>query len=870
MEASRRKFLQTGLTGAGLAWANTALPAALGAKGKPIDFCVALCNHWSYIGIGWQLGIESNVLSLVDAMEMADRPPYVKSCMNLDARAYELVAEKFPEVTQRLKKYLAEGKVELIGGTYGQPMGTTISGESNIRQIVVGRETIRKALDYDVLTFLEEEEFSHPQVPQMVADAGFRYAGLAQLDTWGRAGCPILNCNALRWKGIDGTAVLAIPRNPLFGFASDMQKLVASQDFQTLAKLGMPLIFTWQEFGWESPETPAYLRAPIRYLKIAEKARVEFVTLQQYLEKYGAGKVQTIYLPMDAWNKSLTWGLGGDQIRILDRKVEGLLLAAERFDAIAALLGGTSQSERLDQAWKDLMTAQSHDVGLCEYSRWQGFPSGRMAPLDRLEDFHNFTWGAIGYNHLDAAQKQGQQVLAAALTTLAAKIDSASVGKDHQAVTVLNSNGWQRSATAQTGRLYPIPPGTKQIVLRDRQGRVLPSQLVKVEKDRHGNLIVADVLFPAKAVPSLGYDTYSLEYARQEEPIATDLRVDESSLVLENEHLRLALDATTGGILSLIDKHTGAESLKTGQGPYPVFRGRPNRSMPDRGNAPENYDSTKSKATLTWIERGPLRATLRAEHRWQHLTFETRISLTAGSPQVDVLTRLLAFVPPKVDKSAPDIVEGYWLSFRPAFEPVSVLRDFPFGVEATKNKAFHALTFADLLGPQNGLLLLHAGTQWFRREADDAFSNLLMREWESHFNKEFGWPIYSEYRHALRPHANHLSNAQRLQAAADFCQPLWVSLDKPSSGELPPSKSFLEVKPGSVQLTAFRKKTGGGLELRCVEVEGRKADATVTMNLSVSKAVATDLLGRPLAPATSGSALQFTADPWKIRTFEVT
>ncbi|MBN2581340.1 MAG: hypothetical protein JXB10_20330 [Pirellulales bacterium] len=54
--------------------------------------CVAVCNHWSYIGIGWQLGIESNVLSVTDAMEIFDRPPHAKTCINLDARAYELIA----------------------------------------------------------------------------------------------------------------------------------------------------------------------------------------------------------------------------------------------------------------------------------------------------------------------------------------------------------------------------------------------------------------------------------------------------------------------------------------------------------------------------------------------------------------------------------------------------------------------------------------------------------------------------------------------------------------------------------------------------------------------------------------------------------
>ena len=100
---TRRTLLGSSL----LASAATALAAPPTQNGEGV--CIALCNHWSYIGIGWQLGLESNVLSVVDAMEMADRPPGVKTCINLDARAYEFMAERFPEVTARLKTYLAQG-----------------------------------------------------------------------------------------------------------------------------------------------------------------------------------------------------------------------------------------------------------------------------------------------------------------------------------------------------------------------------------------------------------------------------------------------------------------------------------------------------------------------------------------------------------------------------------------------------------------------------------------------------------------------------------------------------------------------------------------------------------------------------------------
>ena len=160
--SSRRRFLKLSLAGG--VGGVVGLPllartAARGARGGA-RFCVTLCNHWSYIGIGWQLGIESCVLAVIDAMEMVDREPHVKTNLEMDARCYEFMAEKFPEVTTRLAKYLAAGKLELIGGSYSQPMGTTVGGESNIRQIVMGRETIRKALGYEVATMLHEEEFT--------------------------------------------------------------------------------------------------------------------------------------------------------------------------------------------------------------------------------------------------------------------------------------------------------------------------------------------------------------------------------------------------------------------------------------------------------------------------------------------------------------------------------------------------------------------------------------------------------------------------------------------------------------------------------------------------------------------------------------
>jgi len=864
---TRRDFLRAsaaGGAGALAAFPLLARPLAEAAK-SPSGVCLTICNHWSYIGIGWQLGIESCVLSATDAMEMADRPPHVKTCINLDARAYEFMAEKFPEVAERLKTHLAAGKVELIGGTYGQPMGTTISGESNIRQIVVGREVIRRALGYSMAMFLEEEEFTHPQIPQIAALAGFQYASLAQLDTWGRAGCPRLDVNTLRWQGIDGTAIPCVPKNALFGYAPDLKKLAASPEFQELTALGKPLIFAWEEFGWESPEKPAYLTAPERYRALEQ---VEFVTLKEYLDKYGAQGKESVYLPMDAWNKSLTWGLGGDQIRILDRKVDALLLAAELFDAIAAAHGYTSQTGALEKAWRDLLASQSHDVGLCEYSRWQG---DRMAPFDRIEDLHNFTWGALGYNHVDAARQQGQAVLDGALNYLGSRADTATnrPGESLAAV-VFNPHTWARTDLVSTGRIYPLPPKIRDVMVRDRTGRIVPSQLAKTDKDADGNLDMAEVTFLAKDVPAAGYDSFFLQFAAEAVPAApTALRFDESKLTLENEFVRVRLDPKTGGIAGLAAKAAGGEMLDPMKGVFPRFTGRPTQSLSTRPNPPAQFDSAESQAQIDWLARGPLWATVRAQHSWKYLKFETRITLAAGLPYVEVTVRVLAQVPPQADVNPPDIMEGYWLSFVPGFPVLKVMRDFPYGAEETKKPAFHALTYVDLLGRNQGLLVLHAGTQFFKKDEAGRISNLVMREWESHFTGEFGWPVYAEYRYGLWPHGT-LNNADRLHAAAAFARPLACVQRKPKPGDWPSSKGFMNGASHGLEVTAFRKKPGSGYELRAVETEGRSTRAEVAIDLPLKRAVRTDLLGNRTADAALRSGqLEISAEPWKILTFHL-
>jgi hypothetical protein len=200
----------------------------------------------------------------------------------------------------------------------------------------------------------------------------------------------------------------------------------------------------------------------------------------------------------------------------------------------------------------------------------------------------------------------------------------------------------------------------------------------------------------------------------------------------------------------------------------------------------------------------------------------------------------------------------------------SVVRDFPLGAEPTTRSFFHALTFADFVGDDRGLLVLHPGTQYFKRTPAGSVENLIMREWESFFTGEYGWPRYAEYRHVLVPHGAAFANSARFRAAAAFSHRLLARTGKPVRGEMDPRRGFLAVTPENVQLLAFRKKPGVGYELRVSEVEGRGAEAGVLPAFPFPQAAETDLVGRRTgAVQRRANAIRFAAEPWKVRTFEL-
>ena len=108
---------------------------------------------------------------------------------------------------------------------------------------------------------------------------------------------------------------------------------------------------------------------------------------------------------------------------------------------VAGLLG--LDEERigdLDEAWKHLLIAQSHDVSLCE--DWVGkSPAGKEWLSDPAvqafisatgtpeENRKVNTWGTLGFRHLEVGKKMARETLARALGSVSAAIDTATASR---------------------------------------------------------------------------------------------------------------------------------------------------------------------------------------------------------------------------------------------------------------------------------------------------------------------------------------------------------------------------------------------------------------------------------------------------------
>ena len=757
-------------------------------------------------------------------LDAACRRPDRPVVFEFDAQAYEDMARRAPVAIAKMRWALACGALEVVNGTYGQPLSQTISGECNLRHFFYGLRVTRRALGVDVRYYLSQEPLFFPQLPQILR--GFGYEGAVLRTHWSPFGTdPSRDAAFVRWRGPDGSEVLTAPRYTFM----DYPILGSEHAGATTGGLLGGDLHLWdgarlRAFAAEARahgiRAPLLARvadikppeSPLPNLEEMEKDGLRAVTLRQYFQlapRHGLPVVD--FRPADI-PASIPWGLGGDRLQQAGADAEGVLLAAERVDAVAwatAPPAGQTHARRrqrrLDGAWKRLLLSQHHDLHVCGPS---------------LSKLHNSSVAEAGRRLAAAAARSARRVAQEALADLASRVDTSQVGG--QGCIVFNPSPWRRREYLEIA----LGGGSQRLRLAGQGGADLPSQVVA-----HSGR--GTVLGSVVDLPPLGYRV--LDAVSGEAEGKTVGRRAGAASPFEAPFYRAEVDA--GGALRL--EAADGRRLVDAAGYLTVWRDG------------AWHDSREGRPRVRLLADGAVFRRFEVRGDIAGIPFREQVTLYRDLPRVDLRVEFDfgdgSLFGPQMADHRPD--EAYFVQDEKKL-CVNVetpfhraLYESPYLLDRTRGGRIIGLGFVGLGdGAGRGVALLNRGTRGHHFDGQRGLVRQVLAWAPEHWlyaGEDFMEPTQTRYTYmtgrgsyefALVPYE---SEWEVLRASWDYLLPvLWAPVEA-SKGRLPASVGFLSVGPEPVLLTALfasGRRTGGSdgaLYARLWNASGRRRRAVL-------------------------------------------
>ena len=487
---------------------------------------------------------QNNAFALVAAhLEMARREPVYKFVL-AEVDYLKPYFDAHPEDRAELLRFIAEGRVEVMGGTYNEPNTNLTGPETSIRNFVHGIGFQRDVLGAHPETAWQLDVFGHdPQFPGMAADAGLTSS------SWARG-------PHHQWGPMAGSG--------------DPRRMQFRSEFEWISPSGVGLLTHYMPAhyaaGWWMDSSTSLAEAEEATFKLFSELKSVALTRNVLLP------VGTDYTPPNTWvteihrdwNARYIWPrfvcavpsdffaavraeldergavpspqtrdmnpiYTGKDVSYIDTKqanraAEDAVLGAERFAVFAALLGGARYPEAaLAKSWVQLAWGAHHDA-------ITGSESDQVY-LDLLTGWRD-AW------ELGRAARTG-----------ALRVLSSAVAGAPRSVVVWNPLAHSRTDIVTVHLVEPVGPAAQVF---DATGAMLPTL---VEDGGH------TLMWRADGVGSLGWRSYRILEAGSEsagwEPA--------DGVSIGNEHLRVRVDPARGGaVASLVELASGRELIASG------------------------------------------------------------------------------------------------------------------------------------------------------------------------------------------------------------------------------------------------------------------------------------------------------------------
>lgn len=810
---------------------------------------VSAIGH-THIDIAWLWTVEQTrekvLRSFSTVLRLMEQYPDYKF-MSSQPILYQFVKEQEPEMYEKIKERIREGRWEVDGAMWLEADCNLTGGESLVRQIIKGHRFFLEEFGKESKSLWLPDVFGYSAaLPQILKKSGIPYFMTTKI-AWNQY--DQLPNDTFIWKGIDGSEVFAFMPTTTDYDKDQGLNISFSDTRNTTTYTGIVnpnmALGTFKRFqNRDLTEDTLMLfgfgdggGGPTKeMLESAERLKYGIPGIpkirQEFEQDYFDRTYEKIHdLPdMPTWDGELYFEYHRGTLTSMarnkrsNRKNEILYEQIETASCMAGIEKDEQLQNVLDKGWDILLINQFHDI----------VPGSSIKPVYEQTDKE--------YHEIEEAGKEELN-----------RVVSAAVGRlsmEKEGVVVMNTQGYERDD------LVVLDDGTEIPRLVDEDGRNVPAQ--KTADGRY--------LLYVSHIPPLGY-----KKLYETEELLEESTGKEWDYTFENPFIKVCFNEKME-ITSLYEKEAEKELIQDGR------CGNVLRTYEDRPMQWDNWDIDvfyqRKPYEADWysparvIENGEVRMVVEFECGFLDSTVTQQVCLYHQIPRIDFRT--------KADWKTHHVILK--THFPVDVNTTRASYEIQFGNverETTNNYSWDTAKFeacghkwADLSENSSGISLLNDCKYGYGIKKGDMSLTLIKSGTYPNEDADIG---EHEFTYSIYPHAGRWQEAKTVEMAYNLNVPMLAKRTGRQEGCGGEYESFLKCSQESCFVEVIKKaEDGNGVIVRMYENKNNRVRAQIQTAYPIAHVYECNLLEENEEELTAGkNCFETVFKPYEIKTFRL-
>lgn len=797
------------------------------------------CIGHTHIDVAWLWRLkhtrEKCARSFSTVLRLMERyPEYI--FLQTQPQLYEYVKNDYPELYEAIKQKVKDGKWEVDGGMWLEADCNIPSGESLVRQILVGSRFIKEEFNKDVEYLWLPDVFGYSwALPQILKKSGIDMFMTTKI-SWNQYNR--MPHDTFKWRGIDGSEILthfittpepwSQPGSWFYTYNGRLTPKTVKGVWDAYTDKGITndLLVSYgfgDGGGGVNREMLEYRKRLDKMPGLPNvktgKASEYFRCLKEKVEKTDEyvhiwdGELYLEYHRGTYTSQAYT--------KMMNRKLELLYRETEWLSSVACLTNNDwslYDNNEITKGWKTILRNQFHDI----------IPGSSITEVyeDAKQEYKEAEDIALGIQN---------------------KLEDISINKDEHTWTIVNNSNWNR---------------TESIDIKcDEDGSFYDEDGNKLEYQRNKDEYTVEI----KDIPALGYKRIILK---------VDEVQGENNSVFEYCDGKISTPKYNiewneyGQLTSIYDKENKREVLAKGE------RGNVLQMFEDKPMAHEAWDidifykekmrEVKDLQSVELIEDGNLKAVIRFKYKYMNTTISQDMILYSNSNRIDFKTNVdwrekkqllkVAFV---VD------IRSTMATYDVQFGNVKRPTHWNTSWDRARFESV-AQQWVDLSERNYGVSLLNNCK--YGHDIKDNVMRLTLLKSATHPD-----PVQDQgeqnFTYSLLPHSGDFIDGNTVKHAYELNQPL-----RPIKGMLKSEvkKQLFKFNDANILVDAIKKAEDEDMIIiRFHEYSGSRQNISIDSDYEITGWMETNLMEKPIENLRNENSINVVVNPYEIKTLMI-